>query len=158
MTSPSGHGGVFTTKTLGERLAVIDPTGFKDLDELRRELIEVIDGRLDESEILSWVIPSQRFYFVRSQIVVFDTGKRISTIDELRDHIPHMSPGVIFYHLIDARRRTSGWKNDFTTWLMGYGEEHQDLASRIAEIDPYFTTLSELRDELHRVFTVYTRE
>jgi len=145
-------------KTLAEKLAVIDPTGFKDFEELRRELIEVIDERLDESELLSWVIPSQRFHFIRSQIVVFDTGKRFSSIDELREHIPHMSPGVIFYHLIDARRRSPEGRNDFTAWLMGYGEEHQELALRIAEIDPYFTTLSELREELYRVFTVYMRE
>jgi len=145
-------------KTLAEKLAIIDPTGFKDLEDLRRELIEVIEERLDENELLSWVIPSQRFHFIRSQIVVFDTGKRFSNIDELREHIPHMSSGVIFYHLIDARRRTPQGRNDFTEWLLGYGEEHQELAFRIASIDPYFTTLSELRDELHRVFTLYMRE
>ncbi|MDY0188452.1 MAG: DUF5752 family protein [Syntrophus sp. (in: bacteria)] len=145
-------------KTLAERLAVIDPKGFKDLEELRRELIEVIEERLDENELLSWVIPSQRFHFVRSQIVVFDTGKRFSTIEELSEYIPHMSRGVIFYHLIDARRRTPLGRNDFTEWLMGYGEEHQELAMRIAGIDPYFTTLSELRNELHQVFSVYLRE
>jgi len=55
----------------------------------------------------------------------------------------------------DAKGRP---RNDFTEWLMGYGEEHQELAMRIAGIDPYFTTLSELRNELHQVFSVYLRE
>jgi hypothetical protein len=90
-------------KTLAERLAVIDPTDFGDLNELRRELIEVIEERLDENELLAWVIPSHGFHFVRSQIVVFDTGRRFSTIDELSAHIVHMSPGTIFYHMNDAR-------------------------------------------------------
>jgi Family of unknown function (DUF5752) len=43
-------------------------------------------------------------------------------------------------------------------WLMGFGEEYQGLLDHIALIDPYFTTLTELRDELHRVFTLYRRE
>ncbi len=145
-------------KTIAERLALIDPTDFADLEELRRELIEVMEERLEESELLSWVIPSHRFHFVRSQIVVFDTGRRFSTVHDLGAHIPHMSPGTIFYHLIDARRRTPRGRNDFTEWLLGSGEENQVLAERIAGIDPYFTTLSELRDELHRVFTSYMRE
>jgi len=145
-------------KTLAERLAVIDPTDFGDLNELRRELIEVIEERLDENELLAWVIPSHGFHFVRSQIVVFDTGRRFSTIDELSTHIVHMSPGTIFYHMIDARRRTPHFKNDFSEWIMGLEEEHQELASRIAGIDPYFTTLRELRDELERVFTAYVKE
>ncbi|HPI92781.1 MAG TPA: DUF5752 family protein [Deltaproteobacteria bacterium] len=145
-------------KTLAERLALIDPTDFGDLDGLRRELVEVIEERLEESELLAWMIPSRRFYFVRSQIVVFDTGKRIDTIEDLTSLIPHMSSGTIFYHFIDARRRTPQGKNDFTEWLAGSGDLHQELADRIAGIDPYFTTLGELREEVHRTFTVYLKE
>jgi len=145
-------------KTLAERLALIDPTDFENLEDLRKELIEVIDERLEESELLPWVTASSRFYFVRSQIVVFDTGKRVTTVDEMTSQIPHLSPGSIFYHFIDARMRTPLGKNDFSMWLMGFGDEYQELLERIALIDLYFTTLTELRDELHRVFTLYKRE
>jgi hypothetical protein len=54
--------------------------------------------------------------------------------------------------------RTPLGKNDFSMWLMGFGDEYQELLERIALIDLYFTTLTELRDELHRVFTLYKRE
>jgi Family of unknown function (DUF5752) len=145
-------------KKLAERLALIDPTDYETLEGLRKELIEVIEERLDESELLPWVTASSRFYFVRSQIVVFDTGKRVATVDEMTAQIPHLSPGSIFYHFVDARRRTQLGKSDLSMWLMGFGDEYQGLLDHIALIDPYFTTLTELRDELHRVFTLYRRE
>lgn len=139
-------------KTLAERLALIDPTHFADLEDLRRELVDEIEERLDESEMLPWTKASQRFYFVRSQIVVFDTGKRVHEPGELKTLIPHLSAGSIFYHFIDARRRTPFGHDDFTEWLLGLGEEYNALRERIAIIDPYFTTLFDLRDELASVF------
>jgi hypothetical protein len=58
---------------LAEQLAVLDPISFKDLEELRYHLLEYIDDRLEESEYLQWIHGAQRFEFIRSQIVVFDT-------------------------------------------------------------------------------------
>jgi hypothetical protein len=142
-------------KPLAERLALISPTDFDDLDDLRRELIDVIEERLDESELLPWTKSSQRFYFVRSQIVVFDTGKRVHMPGELVGMIPHLSVGSIFYHFIDARRRTSFGNDDFTEWLSGLGDNYTLVREHIANIDPYFTTLVDLRDELACVFERY---
>ncbi len=142
-------------KPLAERLALIDPTHFDDLEDLRRELIDVIEERLDESELLPWTKASQRFYFVRSQIVVFDTGRRVHEPGELASLIPHLSVGSIFYHFIDARRRTPTGNDDFTEWIQGFGEEYTRLKKGIAAIDPYFTNLVELREELSCVFEEY---
>ena len=140
---------------LAERLAIIDPTHFKDTEELRRELVEVIEERLSESEFVPWARSSQRFKFIRSQIVVIDTGARISQSGEMGERITRMSLGSIFYHFIDARRRTEEGRSDFVTWLRGFEEEECDeFARRIDSIDPYFTTLAALRRELSGVFGV----
>ncbi len=144
-------------KTLAERLALIDPTGHESLEDTRKELIDVIEERLEESELLPWMIASSRFYFVRSQIVVFDTGRRIAAVEDMASAIPHMSVGSIFYHFIDARRRTPLGRNDFSAWLMGFGDEHRELLDRIALIDPYFTTLTELRHDIHHAFDLHAR-
>ena len=61
-----------------ERLAVIDPADYRDMEELRQELIEVIDERLDETELMLFARADQQFHFARSVIVVFDTRKRLS--------------------------------------------------------------------------------
>jgi hypothetical protein len=142
-------------KPLAERLALIDPTHFHDLEDLRRELIDIIEERLDESELLPWAKASQRFYFVRSQIVVFDTGRRVHEPGELKTLIPHLSAGSVFYHFIDARRRTPFGNDDFSEWLMGFKEQYKALVDRIAILDPYFTTLVDLRQELASVFEEY---
>ena len=142
-------------KPLAERLALINPTDYQDLEDLRRELIDVIEERLDESETLPYVKASISFYFVRSQIVVFDTGKRFYDPMELGTLIPHLSLGSIFYHFIDARRRTPFGNDDFTEWLMGLDDAYRLLEKRVAIIDPYFTTLVELREELACVFAQY---
>ncbi len=144
---------------LAERLAIIDPTYYKDIEELRRELMDVIEERLAESEFVPWARSGQRFKFIRSQIVVFDTGIRIEHPSELRDRIPKMSLGSIFYHFIDARRRTKDGKNDFVQWFLSFNLGiYDDLIKRINSIDPYFTTLSALRNELHAVFEMCPME
>ena len=58
-----------------ERLAVIDPADFSDMEDLRQELIEVIDERLDETELMLFTRADQQFHFARSIIVVFDTHR-----------------------------------------------------------------------------------
>lgn len=138
---------------LAERLGVIDPTEFSDIDELRRELIEVIEERLDETELVPWSRGDQQFHFIRSNIIVFDTYKRIETPEELALAVPNMSIGSIFYHFIDARRRTEDSVDDFEAWLAGFGEKHASLYNKIAEIDPYFISLSDLRHQLALMFS-----
>jgi hypothetical protein len=145
-------------ETLAERLALINPTDYEDLEDLRRELLDVIEERLDESEILPWIRASRRFYFVRSQIVVFDTGRKVYAPENLRDAIPSMSAGSIFYHFIDARRRTETGRDDFTEWLSALGGKARNLAEHVAGMDPYFTNLLVLRDELTQVFETYLKK
>ena len=136
---------------MAERLAIIDPKNYENMDALRRELIEVIEERLDESELLPWTRAGNQFRFIRSQVVVFDTKIRIHTIEELKEAIPRMSQGSVFYHFIDARRRTEKRGNDFSEWVVQLGEPYEALANQIRAIDPYFTSLSELKEELEKV-------
>ena len=142
-------------KVLAERLSAVDPTDFADQEALRQELLEVIEERLDEMEHVPWAQHDNGFYFVRSQIVVFDTHVRVTRPEELADVIPEMSLGSVFYHTIDARRRTPHGQNDFSAWLEGSVPGYQDLCDRFNELDPYFFTLSELRDQLTRLVQGY---
>jgi hypothetical protein len=140
-------------KTLAERLALVNPTDYPDMEVLRRELMDIIEERLDETDSLGYVKALHSFFFIRSQIVIFDTRRIVRTPEELGAHIPHMSLGSIFYHFIDARRRTPQGRDDFSHWLCCFGNACLSLAERISHIDPYFITLLELRDELINAFT-----
>jgi hypothetical protein len=140
---------------LAERLALVDPTDFDDLEDLRRELIEIIEERLDENELVSWTAAHQPFQFIRSQIVVFDTGIRISKPEELKELIPRLTVGSVFYHFVDARRRTPKKNDDFSEWLMGFADGYDELLEQIASLDPYFKSLTELRAQFAEIFKEY---
>ncbi|MGZ5007390.1 MAG: DUF5752 family protein [Methylobacter sp.] len=149
--------GLSDTK-LAEQLAVLDPTSFKDMEELRYHLLEYIDDRMEESEYLQWTRATQRFEFTRSQIVVFNTGAQVNEPYEMAGMIPRMSASSIFYHFIDARRRTAGNIDDFCRWLFFFGETYQPLIDRLTGIDPYFSTLVELRRQVASAFESYFAE
>jgi hypothetical protein len=138
---------------LAERLALIDPSHFNDLEGLRREVIEVIEERLEETEMVPWAKPDRQFYFIRSQIVVFDTKVRIESIEELIERLSHFSVGSIYYHFIDARRRTASRRDDFSEWVAGFGESAASLVQCLTDMDPYLSSLTELRQEILETFT-----
>ena len=140
---------------LAERLALVDPTDFDDLEDLRRELIEIIEERLDENDLVPWAAAHQQFQFIRSQIVVFDSRIRISKPEELKGLIPQLTVGSIFYHFVDARRRTPNKNDDFSQWLIGFGDNYCELWEQIESLDPYFKSLTELRAQLGEIFQEY---
>ena len=133
---------------VAERLAVIHPEDFTDVEDLRLELIDVLEERLFESEWTHWARSEQEFHFVRSLIVVFDTHQEIMRPEELTQVIRHMSVSSIFYHFVDARRRTPRGTDDFRAWLEWFDGRYQKLVEQLAAIDPYFLNLSELRQAL----------
>ena len=137
---------------LAERLAVIDPMEYKDLEELRSDLLDVIEEHLDSETAITWMRALRPFEFIRSQIVVFDTHRRLQQPDELAQLIPQLSPSSIFYHFIDARRRLSDSSDDFRVWLSAYNGRFDALCADLAGVDPYFGNLSELRDQLTNIF------
>ena len=143
---------------LAERLAMIDPTSFTNIEDLRQEVIEEIEERLYETEIVPMAKSDEAFGFIRSQIVIFDTYRRLIEPKELASVVPTLSGGSIFYHFIDARRRTDERIDDFRAWLKGFGNTYNDLCDMLAAVDPYFTTLVELRKTLSKIFKTYFGE
>ncbi|MGY6217072.1 DUF5752 family protein [Methylolobus aquaticus] len=139
-------------KTLAERLSVVDPTAFGSLGDLRQELIEVIEERIDEREVLAWAQPDQQFEFIRSQIVVFQTGQQLVLPEDLASRMSQLSLGSLFYHFIDARGRNDSRKDDFSSWLASFGEAYAVMTELLGSVEPYFTSLSELRNELAERF------
>ncbi|MBU0730086.1 MAG: hypothetical protein KKA70_10110 [Proteobacteria bacterium] len=140
---------------LAERLAAIDPSASGNLEELRQNLLDLIEERLDENENVEWTRGYRQFEFLRSQLVVFDTNRRLEKPEDLAVQIPLLSTSSIFYHFIDARRRLDQGGDDFCHWLTGLGDEHQGLCAQLAAIDPYFSSLSQIRTELTVLFQTY---
>jgi hypothetical protein len=143
---------------VAEQLSLIDPNIYKDLEALRTEVIEVIEQRLYETEYVPWAKPGNEFQFIRSQTVVFNTGIKVRDPEKLQDIIPCITLSSIFYHCIDARRRTAEHKDDLVLWLSGFGDRYTELIHLLNNIDPYFTTLSELRHEIGNILHQYFKK
>ena len=47
-------------------------------------------------------------------------------------------------------------RDDFRAWLSAWGDRYVDLRGQLAAIDPYFTTLHELRNQVARTFAGLT--
>ncbi len=143
---------------LAERLAMVDPGFYANLEDLRQELLDIIEERLDESEYLPWMLATETFEFIRAQIVVFDTDMRVERPEQLGELMPRLSTSSIFYHFIDARRRLADRSDDFRFWLTSFNGIYQELSTQLASIDPYFETLTELRQQLTTIFQRLKRE
>ncbi len=130
---------------LAERLGVINPYSLRSLEELREAVLEVLDERLSEFDYLPWVPRGDEFRFMRAVTVVFDAGIVLNSAQDLIDQIPQLSTGSIYYHFIEARRRTPDGADDFTEWLTGLDEDTQPLIDHLASVDFYYLTLPELR-------------
>ena len=152
----SAHG--LHDEALAERLSVIDPTDFEDLEDLRQQVVEVTSDRLEESEKLRLSHADRPFMFIRSQIVIFDTGVTIEHPSQLSTAAPMMTPSSIFFHVVDARKRTKDRVDDFREWLMDYGDEFRPLIDLLAGLDPYFIPLTELKEKIVNIFNGFFSE
>lgn len=145
-------------KTLAERLSMVLPTDYADQEALRQELVEVLEERLDQCEMVPWAKKDQQFHFLCSQIVVFDSHLCFSRPVDLVPYLPHLSTGSIYYHFIDARNRTAERCDDFSAWLAGCGPEYQPLRKRLCGVDPYFASLQHLRQIVTALFQSFFEE
>jgi len=142
-------------KPLAEQLSMVLPTDYEDLECLRQEMIEVVEQRLDESEYVPWAKIDQQFLFLKSQIVIFDTGIRYNHPAELVSQIIQLSTGSIYYHFIDARNRTEERHDDFSSWLNGFGNDFEELVRNLRSLDPYFSSLKEIRLSVSNIFQTF---
>ena len=111
-------------------------------------MIEEREEYLDSNESQLWSTPDKQFEFLTSQLVVYSTNKSLTHPDMLVNIVPQLPVSSIYYHFIDARRRLPDSGDDFRSWLAGWGEQYAELRNELAEIDPYFTTLIDLRQQI----------
>jgi hypothetical protein len=133
---------------LAEKIGVINPHSYENLEELREYLVDIIDERLDEMQYIPWVEKGDEFRFLRAATIVFDTGLDLHTPHELVKNFETMSTSSFYYHFLEARRRTEEGTDDFTAWLKTCDKVPERLIEILADIDFYFLNLAELKKAL----------
>ncbi|MHB1035879.1 MAG: DUF5752 family protein [Pirellulales bacterium] len=148
---------VLGDNVLGEQLALVDPYRQASTGALRATLVNVIEDRLWGLDHVPWCRPGMELYLVESHLIAYDTGERIMTTAALAEAVERMSLRSLFYHVHDARRRTAGQSDDFSSWLERLGAD-ACLVATLRGIDFYFLNLSQLRQALIEAFQHYIAE
>jgi hypothetical protein len=148
---------VLRDNVLGEQLALVDPYRLTAPGALRTALVNVIEDRLWGLERVPWGHPGLELHLMESRLIAYDTGERIATPAALVEAIDRMSRRSLFFHVHDARRRTGGQSDDFSTWLEQSGAE-TSLVAMLRGIDFYSLNLTQLRHTLIDAFRHYVAE
>lgn len=136
-------------RVLAERLAIINPYRMPGgFEELRSNLVDIIEERLSEVSHIPWAPPGHDFQFMRAVTVVFNTGVVLDSPADLLREIPHLSLSSIYYHFVEARRRREDGLDDFSGWLLDFDSGVQPLITALNGVDFYFFSLAELKKNL----------
>jgi len=133
---------------LAERLEIIDPYSFPNMEELRKEVLDILADRLSEIYFIPWALHEKAFYFHTATTVVFDTNQTIDTPKQLKEAIANMTTSSLYYHFWESRRRTPSRKDDFSVWLEEWNDRGEALIEAFSGIDFYFMNLRELQSKL----------
>ncbi len=141
-------------KALAEKLSILEPQNFTSIDDLRQEMLDIIQVSLENNPILMYMNAQEPFYFLKHGMVIFSTYKFIHHPREFSDIIPNLSYGSLYFHFIDARRRTPNHRDDFSNWIALF-EGFDNLVDMIINIDPFYMSLSKLNEKMLKIFTTF---
>jgi len=134
-------------RVLGEKLGILSPYDFQNLESLRAEIVTIISDHLSRLQIIPRVIYEEPFHFMQSRIISAPMGLQVRTLAEFRDVLAGVDASVIYYHTFEAILRLGKPKGDFALWM----EEQLDLpelGERISKIDPYRISLESVRSRI----------
>jgi len=137
-------------RALSEYLSNVDHFAFKDMDDLRKALLKVIDDYLERFPEPREVILGNEFYFKEAIILVFPAGLRATNLAEFFIAIKYIDAPSVYYHFYEARMRLRNGIDDFSKWVedeLG----RKDLAARIRSIDPLMHTLDGIREHVNEM-------
>ena len=134
-------------QALAERLAVVNPFEFANLEDLREELIITIHDHLARLSSVPRVEFGEPFYFQQSHIVEVQLGPACTTLPEFRAALAEVDTSAIYFHMVEARARLGRRSGDFAEWVR-HSLGRPELGEQIERIDAYMTSLERVRARL----------
>lgn len=137
-------------KALAERLAVVDPYDCASVEELRKELVSIVDSHIATLQPVPRCVFGDPFFFVQSHVLEVPTGLEARTLSEFRRCLAEVDLSTVYLHTLHARVRGEVAGGDFAHWVgqeLGLGS----LAAAIGRINPYLGGLEQIRGETLRL-------
>ncbi|MEW6116553.1 MAG: DUF5752 family protein [Nitrospirota bacterium] len=130
---------------LSEHLSNIDPFSFGSIDELRHELMRVIDSYLERFPDPGDVLPGDEFYFNQTVTLLFPAEIRVKNLAEFLIALKYIDASSIYYHFYEARTRLGNSRmDDFSRWFE-HALDKKELADRLRSIDLFMHTIEGIR-------------
>jgi hypothetical protein len=134
-------------RALAEHLSNVDPYDYKNIGDLRKELIRVIHVYLQNFPEPREVLPGNEFYFTETITLICPVGIRAKNLAEFSTAMKYIDMGSIYYHFFEARTRLGGETDDFSKWILDAFSK-KGLAEKIRAIDPFMHTLEGIKTHL----------
>ncbi len=134
-------------RALAEHLSNIDVYDFRNIGELRKELLRVIDGYLGGFPTPREAITGNEFYFNETKILTFPIGLKAENLAEFLIAVKYIDAGSLYYHFYEARVRLGGGVDDFSAWIDRVLGKH-GLAQKISSIDPFMHNIEGIREHI----------
>lgn len=139
-------------RVLGERLGVLDPFAFGDIEQLRDEIIRIMADHLNHSTASSRCVVSEPFEFIRSHIIEIPLGLETRTLSEFYGALADVEVGAVYNHVCEARMRKRQLSVDFARWISSEeGLELQELARRVEQVGRLGLSLEGMRSKILRL-------
>lgn len=137
---------------LGEKLANLRVFKHRSLDGLRADLLRLVGEHLLAFPDAGSVVapPDREFHFLQARSVVMDCNRVAKNLDELQAAIGEIESSSLYFHLFETRfTGGKGRDNDFAEWIRSSLKD-EDMAAKVANIDPYMFSLEQVRRTLLR--------
>jgi hypothetical protein len=140
-------------RVLGERLGVLDPFEFSDIEQLRDEIVRIMADHLNHSTtVVPRCIVSEPFEFLRSHIIEIPLGLEARSLREFYDALADVEVGAVYNHVCEARMREKPLSADFAYWLSSEeGLGLQELASKVEQVGRLGLSLEGMRNKILRL-------
>lgn len=131
---------------LGERLGVVDPFDFDDIETVRTELVSIIGDHMDHAKGYVSTRAAEPFEFIRSHVIEVDLHIEAATLQEFRDELSRVEIGAVYNHICEARMRKRRPSGDFVAWLTSpSGLGLPELGARVFDVGRLGLNLEGLR-------------
>jgi len=140
-------GEVLRERSLGERLAEVDPYEFTDIRSLRNRLLAIIEDHFKNGGEDVKSPEGQEFHFLESVSFVIPTPFVVYDLRGFREALSKVSLRSVYYHFLEARLHIGRKTNDFSLWLAQTLGEGQ-LAADIERIDFSISTLEDVKNKM----------
>ena len=131
---------------LAEKISIIDPIEYYDLEELRKDLVQILEKNYNKVMDKDDLVP---FYFIKADRCILECEKKAHNLEEFIEGIKASSINSLFYHLVTSKIQNRSRVNDYTAWLINIGEAKK--AEEINKLDLYAINLYEIKKEIIKI-------